>query len=128
MKKIGFIIICWFAISCSKENVSTDDSNVEAGKISSIESLKNIHLGQNDTIVVTFSGGANGCYKPHHLEATLTGLSTTLKAYYYVPGQPIVCPENIPVHKLKYIFKPPSKSTYIYNSFDTDVSATTIVD
>ena len=128
MKKLGFIIFCLFVISCSKENVVTDDSNVEPGKISSIESLKNIHLGQSDTIVVTFSGGTNGCYKPHHLEATLTGFSTTLKAYYYVPGEPIVCTQNIPVHTLKYIYKPTSKGTYIYKSFDTNVTATTIVD
>ena len=126
MKKIG-IIFCLFVLSCSKDKVVTDDSSLYLGKITDIETLKNILLGQNDTIVVTFSGGTNGCYKPHHLEATLTGLSTTLKAYYYVPGQPIVCPENIPVHTLKYIFKPTSKGTYIYKSFDTDVSATTIV-
>lgn len=126
MKKIG-IIFCLFVLSCSKDKVVTDDSNAELGKISNIESLKNIQLGQNDTIVVTFNGGTNGCYKPHHLEATLTGSSTTLKAYYYFPGQPIVCPENIPVHTLRYLFKPTSKGTYIYKSFNTDVSATTIV-
>ena len=126
MKKIG-IIFCLFVLSCAKDKVDTDDSSIDLGKITNIESLKNISPGQNDTLVVTFSGGTNGCYKPHHLEATLTDLSTTLKAYYYVPGQPIVCPENIPVHTLKYIFKPTSKGTYIYKSFDTDVSATTIV-
>ena len=127
MKKIG-IIFCLFVLSCSKDKVVTDDSSIDLGKITNIESKKIISLGQNDTIVVTFTGGTNGCYKPHHLKATLTGLSTTLKAYYYVPGQPIVCPKNIPVHTLKYIFKPTSKGTYIYKSFDTDVSATTIVD
>ena len=127
MKTIG-IIFCFFVLSCSKDNVINDNSNEEVGKITNVESLKNIQLGQNDTIVVTFSGGTNGCYKPHHLETTMTGLSTTLKAFYYVPGQPIVCPENIPVHTLKYIFKPTSKGTYIYKSFDTEVSATTIVD
>lgn len=127
MKKIG-IIFCLFVLSCSKDNVDTDNSNEELGKIANIESLKNLQLGQNDTIVVTFSGGTNGCYKPHHLESTLTGLSTTLKAYYFVPGQPVFCTDNIPVHTLKYIFKPTSKGTYIYKSFDTEVSATTIVD
>ena len=126
MKKIG-IILCLFVLSCSKDNVVTDDSKVGLGKITNIESLKNIQLGQNDTIVVTFSGGTNGCYKPHHLEATLTDLTTTLQAYYYIPGQPLVCPENIPIHTLKYIFKPTSKGTYFYKSIDTAVSSTTIV-
>ena len=127
MKKLG-IIFCLFVLSCSKDNIVTDDSNAELGKISNIESLNNIQLGQNDTIVVTFSGGTNGCYKPHHLEATVTGSTTTLKAYYYVPEQSLVCPENIPIHILRYLFKPTSKRTYIYKSFNTDVSATTIVD
>ena len=126
MKKIG-IILCLFVLSCSKDNVVTDDSKVGLGKITNIESLKNIQLGQNDTIVVTYSGGTNGCYKPHHLEATLTDLTTTLQAYYYIPGQPLVCPENIPIHTLKYIFKPTSKGTYFYKSIDTAVSSTTIV-
>jgi len=126
MKKIG-IIFCLFVLSCSNDNVVTDNSNEELGKIAKIESLKNLQLGQNDTIVVTFSGGTNGCYKPHHLESTLTGLSTTLKAYYYLPGQSVVCPDNFPVHTLIYIFKPTSRGTYIYKSFDTNVATTTIV-
>ena len=126
MKKIG-IILCLFVLSCSKDNVVTDDSKVGLGKITNIESLKNIQLGQNDTIVVTFSGGTNGCYKPHHLEATLTDLTTTLQAFYYIPGQPLVCPENIPIHTLKYVFKPTSKGTCFYKSIDSDVSSTTIV-
>lgn len=126
MKKIG-IIFCLFVLSCSTDNVVTDNSNEKLGKIANIESLKNLQLGQNDTIVVTFSGGTNGCYKPHHLESTLTGLSTTLKAYYFLPGQPVVCTDNFPVHTLKYIFKPTSRGTYIYKSFDTNVSTTTIV-
>lgn len=126
MKKI-VIILCLFALSCSKDKVVNDDSTIELGEITNIESLKNIQLGQNDTIVVTFSGGTNGCYKPHHLEATMIDLSTTLKAYYYVPGQPSVCPENIPVHTLKYILKPTSQGTYIYKSFDSAASSTTVV-
>ena len=126
MKKIG-IILCLFVLSCTKDNVVTDDSKVGLGKITNIESLKNIQLGQNDTIVVTYSGGTNGCYKPHHLEATLTDLTTTLQAFYYIPGQPLVCPEDIPIHTLKYVFKPTSKGTYFYKSFDTAVSSTTIV-
>jgi hypothetical protein len=116
-----------FVLSCSKDKVVTDDTSVDLGKITKIESLKSIQLGQNDTISVTFSGGANGCYKPHHLDATSKGFTTIFKAYYYVPGQPTVCPENIPVHTLLYIFKPTSKGKYIFHSFDTNVSATTIV-
>jgi len=126
MKKIG-IILCLFVLSCSKDNVVTHDSKVGLGEITNIESLKNIQLGQNDTIVVTFSGGTNGCYKPHHLEATLTDLTTTLQAFYYIPGQPLVCPENIPIHTLKYVFKPTSKGIYFYKSIDSAVSSTTIV-
>jgi hypothetical protein len=126
MKKLG-IIICFLALGCSKDKVNTSDQGIAPGKISSIESLNNIPFGQTDTIVVTFNGGTNGCAKPHHLEATRTGLSISFNAYYYVPGHPIICPDYIPVHKLIYTFKPASKGIYTYKSSGTNVSATTIV-
>jgi hypothetical protein len=126
MKKLG-IILCLLALGCSKDKLNTNNQSIAPGKIISIKTLNRIQLGESDTIVVTFNGGTNGCAKPHHLAATTTGLSTTLKAYYYIPGHPTVCPENIPVHTLIYIFKPTSRGTYTYKSFDTEVSATTIV-
>ena len=66
MKIVG-ILFFLLVFSCSKEKTVTDESIV-LGKIISIETLKTISLGQNDSIIVTFTGGTNGCYKPHHLE------------------------------------------------------------
>jgi len=126
MKQIG-MIICLIVLSCSKDIDTTTDSKIALGEITSIETLQRIPLGLTDTVVVTFTGGTNGCYKPHHLNAGITGLSTVLYAYYYLPGQPVICTDNIPIHTLKYIFKPTSKGIYVYKSFNTKITATTIV-
>jgi len=123
MRKIAFIF-CLFLLSCSEEKA---DTTVLIGQITKIESLANITLGQSDTIVVTFNGGTDGCAKADHLEATTTRFTITFKAYYNYPAHATICPENIPIHQLKYVFKPTSKGTYTYQSLDSDAASATKV-
>ncbi len=118
------LIFCLFVLSCTEDKTET---NVFAGEITAIESLTNITLGNSDTITVTFRGGTDGCAKPDHLEAAFAGNIVTFKAFYNYPAHPAICPLNIPVHRLKYVFKPASKGSYTYKSFDNDVTATTQV-
>jgi len=118
------LIFCLFLMSCTEEK---NDSMVFMGKITGIESLTSISLGASDTITVTFSGGNDGCAKPDHLETAIAGTTITFKAYYNYPVHPTICTANIPIHQIKYVFKPISKGTFNYRSFDTDASAVTIV-
>lgn len=118
------LIFCLFLMGCTSEN---NDSEVFIGKITGIGSLTNITLGESDTITVTFSGGNDGCAKPDHLEAAFAGTTISFKAYYNYPVHPTICTENIPIHQLKYTFKPTSRGNYTYRSFDTDASAETKV-
>lgn len=117
-------IFCLLVIACSKDE---NGKSVSIGQIHSIESLKNISLGQSDTIVVTYGGG-DGCAKPDHLDATVSGNSIVIKAYYSYPMKADVCPAVVPVHRLKYIYKPSSKGIYTYKSFNTEAGATTTVE
>lgn len=115
MRKIGFIF-CLFLLSCTQEKV---DPTILIGQITQIKSLVNITLGQSDTITVTFRGGINGCAKADHLEATTIGLTVIFKAYYNYPLHATICTDNLPIHQLKYVFKPAAKGTYNYQSFNT---------
>jgi len=123
MKKIA-LILCIFLFGCTEENV---EPTIYSGQITKIESLANITLGQSDTIVVTFSGGTDGCAKPDHLEATLAGFTFTFKAYYNYPAHATVCTDNIPIHQLKYSWKPTSTGTYSYRTLDSAAASATIV-
>lgn len=118
--------LCFFAMDCTKEDDPTG-YRISIGKIDNIESLSSISLGQTDTIVITFSGGTNGCAHPDHLETTIIGNTIVFKAYYSYPTDQRMCPLNIPIHHLKYYFKPPSVGTYTYKSFDTAAESSTVV-
>lgn len=124
---IPYLVITIYlaCLSCTKEEES--EKGIAIGKISKIESLGNISLGQSDTILITFWGGSNGCAQPDHLEAFIGESTITFKAYYNYPKEAKICPENMPIHTLKYIFKPVVKGIYTYSSFDTDVKSITVV-
>lgn len=119
--------LCFFAMNCAKEEDPTG-YRISIGKIDKIESLSNISLGQTDTIVITFSGGTNGCAHADHLEPSIFGNTIFFKTYYNYPTDPrIICTCNIPIHTLKYYFKPPSVGTYTYKSFNTAAESSTMV-
>ncbi len=122
MKKLS-LILCLFLWSCSKDKLQP---RIAIGEIFKTESLQTISLGQSDTITVTFGGGS-GCAAADHLETNIAGNVITFKAFYKEPSGPVVCPAVVPVHQLKYIFKPVSKGNYIYKSFDNNVSSETTV-
>ena len=116
------IIFCLFILSCTKDE---SDKVTALGQIDNIVSLKTIQLGQSDTIVITFGGGTNGCAKPDHLVPIPSGNTITFKAYYNYPKKSQICTQNIPIHKLQYIFKPINRGTYSYKSYNTNASSTT---
>jgi hypothetical protein len=129
MRVIWFLtFLCFFVINCSKEEELKTDYEINIGKIINIESLSNISLGQSDTIEITFSGGINGCAHADHLETSAIADTIIFKAYFNYPINPRICTDNIPIHKLKFVFKPSSVGTYTYRSFDTESESITIVD
>ncbi len=121
------MLVCFIIFSCTKDSDDERNSGVNLGKITNIESLKNITLGETDTIVITFNGGDNGCAHPDHLEASITSFTIVFRAYYNYPIEPTICPENVPIHTLQYIFKPTSIGIYTYESFNTEVESKTEV-
>jgi hypothetical protein len=120
-------LLCFFVIDCSEEEELEKNYEISIGKIINIESLSNISFGQSDTIAITFSGGTNGCAHSDHLETTIIGDTIIFKAYFNYPIYPRICTDNIPIHKLKFVFKPASVGTYTYRSFDTEYESRTIV-
>jgi hypothetical protein len=128
MKILWFsFALCLLAVNCTKEDDFERNYDISIGNIIAIESLSNISLGQSDTIVITFSGGTNGCAHSDHLETLIDGKTIIFKAFYNYPLGPRICTDNIPIHNLKYVFKPASAGTYIYKSFDTEVESSTDV-
>ncbi len=121
--KYILIASCFLFMSCKKDNVSTS----AVGEIISIESLNEISLGESDTVVVTFGGGTNGCANADRLQTVMVANTITIKAFYNYPTEPQICTQNIPVHVLKYVYKPTAKGTYTYKAFDSDISVTTLV-
>ncbi|WP_154647926.1 hypothetical protein [Pedobacter arcticus] len=112
-----------FIMGCTKNK-----GTIQAvGQITEIESLSEISLGQTDTVVVIFNGGTNGCAIADHLETKVTDNSVSIKAYYNYPKAQEICTTNIPVHTLKYTFKPTKKGLYTYKSFDGEITVTTLV-
>ena len=125
MKPI-LIITCLFLFACTKEN-DDDDMVISTGSIYKIETLREITLGQTDTIEVTFSGGFNGCAVADRLETLLIGNTTTIRSFYQYPKKSQICTQILPVHMLKFTYKPTVKGTFTYKSFDTDITASTVV-
>ena len=125
MKKL-ILFYCLILLSCNNSNI--DNKIVKTGIIRNIESLKTISLGQSDTITITFEGGTNGCAKPDHLGVSINGKTISFIAFYNIPSNSTICPDNIPIHTLKYVFKPNVKGTFSYISTDINTSTTTIVE
>jgi len=121
------IFVCLFMISCSKDADNNRDKAIHLGSIFKIESLGNISLEQSDTILISFSGGTNGCCYADHLEVSTLGNTVLFKAYYNYPLEPQMCPQNAPTFSTKYIFKPSSVGTYTYKSFNTAAESSTEV-
>jgi hypothetical protein len=121
MRTIISIIFLFMLLGCK------EDKLVAVGQIGKIESSKTISLGQSDIITVTYTGGSSGCSGANHLESEIIGNTIIFKGYYHYPIKPTVCPATAPNHILQYVFKPSAKGTYTYKSFDTEVSATTVV-
>lgn len=126
MKYILFVTSLFF-MACTKEKSPSQNYDSKLGQIISIESLKEISLGENDTVLVTFVGGSDGCATPDRLETNIIGNSTTIKAYYLYPSKPTICPQNVPFHVLAYVYKPNAKGTYTYKNVDNDIFVTTVV-
>lgn len=125
--RCALIIVCLFTISCSKDIDYNSDIGIHIGNIYKIESRGNISLGQSDSIVIYFSGGANGCYHADHIDADILGTTILFKAYYNYPLKQQMCPDNAPTFILTYIFTPSSVGTYIYKSYNTEVASSTEV-
>lgn len=102
---------------------------IKRGPIIKIESLKNVAFGKPDTILVTFTGGSNGCFRPHHLEATYIRRDTiAFKAFYiYKKDESGPCTHNFPEHQIYYIVKADSRGTYIYKADESYIQAKTVV-
>ena len=109
-------------LSCKKDK----SEKIAIGSITAITSLNEISLGQNDSISITFGGG-DGCSTPDHLEAKQTDSTIVFKAYYKYSTKEQICPDNLPVHHLIYVFKPLMKGKYTYKSYDSNITTTTIV-
>ncbi len=117
-----FLIFIYFT-SCKNDKSMI----ISTGNIISIKSLNEISLGQNDTILVTFSGGNNGCNSPDHLEVKQSDSLITIKAYYKHPKSYDICTDNVPIHNLTYIYKPISKGIITYKSYNSSINSITIV-
>jgi hypothetical protein len=122
-----FLFVCLSIIGCSIDFDNNSNICVKAGNINKIESLGNISLGQSDTIVISFGGGANGCFHADHIDADILGTTILFKAYYNYPREPQLCPDNAPTFILKYIFTPSSVGTFRYKSYNTEAEASTEV-
>ena len=97
------------------------------GKIEKIESSGSIALGQNDTITVTFTGGVNSCASPDHLKTDIRGNTIVFWAYYKYPRKNDICLQAMPVHQLKYIYKPKKNGIYFYEGANSSHSCTSEV-
>lgn len=123
----ALLFVCLFMISCSKDLDNNKDIGIHIGNIYKIESLGNISLGQSDTILISFSGGSNGCFHADHLEVNTLGTTILFKAYYNYPVEPQMCPQNAPTFSITYIFTPSLIGTYRYKSFNTEAESSTEV-
>lgn len=123
MRKITVLSLMILSLLSCKNDKS---EKIAIGSIISITSLNEISLGQSDSISISFGGG-DGCSSPDHLEAIQTDSTIIFKAYYKYPAKEQICPHNLPVHHLIYVFKPKTKGNYTYKSYDSDINATTIV-
>jgi len=116
-----FLIFIYFT-SCKNDKSMI----ISTGNIISIKTLNEISLGQNDSILVTFSG-ENFCNSPDHLELKQIDSLIKIKAYYKHPKNYENCTDDAPLLNLIYIYKPISKGIITYKSYNSSINSITIV-
>jgi len=125
MKRLTISLFLTIAIfSCESEK---DKYLIYQGQIMEINGPDSAFVNELISIEIVFNGGTNGCAQPHHLETKQADTIFYIKAFYSVPNFPTVCPQNVPIHKLKFNFTPGRAALYIVKAEDVLNQKDTII-